>query len=144
METAPSPPAAPPAAPVGDPWRTEVAVLRAAVRRRTFPLGAHLGVPAGARRSLELPWPPTEVDPGLRFDLLAALLGGAPEPAYLWTTRPGVPELHDVDLQWYAAGLRAAAAHGLVLRGCFAVTRTGWLDVVGGGTRCWKRLRLQR
>jgi hypothetical protein len=125
-------------------WRTEVGRFRVAQPRRTFPLGVHLGVPAGPRCSLELPWPPDGVDAGLRSDLLGALLTRAEEPAYLWLTRPGVPERHDVDIDWHAAAVRAFGAYGASLRGSFAVTRSGWLDVVNGEARSWKRLRIER
>jgi len=84
------------------------------------------------------------VDAGLRSDLVGVLLTRAQEPAYLWLTRPGVPERHDVDLDWHAAALRAFGAYGAALRGCLAVTRSGWLDVVSGEAKSWKRLRLER
>ena len=151
MEPAPAPAPAPPPAPGHAPpdalpeaWRREVGRFRVAERRRVFPLGVHVGVPGGPRSSLELPWPPTGLDPGLRFDLVAALLTQGASPAYLWLTRPGVPELHDEDLDWHAAAVRAFDAHGVALAGVHAVTRTGWLDVVTGGSRSWKRLRLPR
>ena len=156
MEPAPAPPDPAPPHDLVAAWRTEVGRFRVAERRRVHPLGVHVGVPGGPRSSVEVPWPPTGVDAGLRFDLVAALLTRAappasPEspaspapPASLWLTRPGVPELHDEDLDWHAAAVRAFDAHGVALAGVHAVTRTGWLDVVTGASRSWKRLRLQR
>ena len=106
----------------------------------------HVGVPLGDRLTVEVPWPtPPGYDAGLRFDLVAALVEGwslAEEDAFGWLTRPGVPEPHDVDLQWLAAATRAFGAHGVGLLGFRALTRTGWLDVRSGERRVWKRLRL--
>jgi hypothetical protein len=142
----PLPPTAPtPDLDVDAAFRLEVGRLRLRDRRRTFPAELRVGRPAGARVSLELP----PADVGLRFDLATALLdvwreehGGG--PAYAWVVRPGVPTVHDTDLAWYAATVRAAGAHGLELEGFRAVTRAGWLDVVTGESRVWRRLRLNR
>jgi hypothetical protein len=127
-------------------FRLEVGRLRARDRRRTFPAEVHVGRPAGTRVSLEVPVP--TADAGLRLDLLAALLdlwreehGG---PAFGWVLRPGVPTPHDQDLAWYAAAVRAFGALGEAPQGFRAVTRSGWLDVVTGESRVWKRLRLDR
>ena len=131
--------------PAQDPdFRAEVARLRSAERRRTFPLAVHVGTPSGTRLRLELPWPvPGEYDAGVRFDVMCALVdeleGGS---AWCWLTRPGVPEVHDVDLAWFSAASRAFGAHAVELAGFRAVTRTGWLDVVTGESRTWSRLRV--
>jgi hypothetical protein len=138
-----------PAPRVADPaFRAEVARLRAADQRRLFPLGVHVGTPDGPRRHADVPWPvPAAYDPGLRFDIVDALVDGLlatqprDEPAWGWLTRPGVPEVHDCDLGWLAAAVRVFGAHGLPLAGFRAVTRTGWLDLVSGENRTWKRLR---
>ncbi|HET6562072.1 MAG TPA: hypothetical protein VFG72_09370 [Marmoricola sp.] len=137
-----SPAAEPPDADAA--FRIEVGRLRARAQRRRFPAELHLGVPGGHRVTLELP----AADAGLRLDLLSALLdlwraerGG---PAFGWVVRPGVPTLHDDDLAWYAAAVRAFGALGESPEGFRAVTRTGWLDVVTGESRVWKRLRLAR
>lgn len=128
-------------------FRGEVARLRAGERRRTFPLGLHLGHPHGPRQEVELPWPvPAEYDAGLRFDVADALVEALLDDSgirsvWAWLTRPGVPEVHDRDLEWLSAAHRAVEAHGLQLAGFRAVTRTGWLDVVSGRRRTWKRLR---
>ena len=92
-------------------WRREVGRFRAAEQRRRHPLGLHVGEPGGWRESVELPWPePAWCDAGLRLDVLVALLGRL-DPAVVathgWITRPGVPELHDADLAWWAAALHA-------------------------------------
>jgi hypothetical protein len=131
-------------------WRTEVGRFRGSQSRRRFPLTVHVGVPLGPRVAAEVPWPmPPGYDDGLRFDLVDALLDAwsgsqSPRPpeGYLWLTRPGVPEPHDVDLLWHAAATRAFAAHDVALVGVLALTRTGWVDVRSGERRGWRRLRL--
>jgi hypothetical protein len=137
-----------PAAPNEGDFREEVDRLRGGERRRIFPVGVHVGVPAGVRRRLEVPWPvPQEYDAGLSFDLLDALVdelvrGESPSGhAWTWLTRPGVPEVHDCDLGWLAAARRAFCSHGLALAGFRTVTRTGWLDPVTGESRTFKRPR---
>jgi hypothetical protein len=123
-----------------------VAALRAQEQRRRHPLGLHVGEPDRWRESVELPWPePRWQDGGLRRDLVVTLLARTgPEVgvASCWLTRPGVPELHDADLAWYAAAVHGFGAHGVALAEFYAVTRTGWVDVVRGERRAWKRLRL--
>ena len=147
----PDPPAAGPDLAVA--WRTEVGRFRAAQPRRIFPLTVQVGVPLGPRVGAEVPWPmPAGYDDGLRFDVVDVLLDawqrlGRQEAqesrdAYLWLTRPGVPELHDVDLLWHAAAAGAFAAHETGLLGVLALTRTGWVDVRTGDRRVWRRLRL--
>lgn len=141
-------PASAPGAPRSDiaAWRTEVGLFRSAQPRRTFPLGVHVGLPLGDRLTIEVPWPASaEYDVGLKFDLMAALVASwscAGKDAFVWLTRPGVPDPHDADLQWLAGATRAFGAHGVGLLGFLAITRTGWLDVRSGERRVWKRLRL--
>jgi hypothetical protein len=125
-------------------FRIEVGRLRARDQRRTFPAEVHVGRPAGPRVSLEAP----AADAGLRLDLLGAVLdvwreqhGGR---AFGWVVRCGVPAPHDADLAWYAAAVRAFGALGEAPLGFRAVTKSGWLDVVTGESRVWKRLRLDR
>ena len=131
----------------GAAWRREVGGFRASEQRRRHPLGIHVGEPGGWRTTVELPWPePRWRDSGLRTDVVTALLAHT-DPATVvaahgWITRPGVPELHDADLAWFAAAVRGWGAHGVALTGFHAVTRTGWVDVVTGEHRVWKRLRL--
>jgi hypothetical protein len=127
-------------------WRREVGEFRAREQRRRHPLGIHVGDPGRWRGSTELPWPePRWHDAGVRVDVVTALLARI-DPTVVaasgWLTRPGVPELHDADLDWYAAAVRGFGAHDVTLTGFRAVTRTGWIDVVTGERRVWKRLRL--
>ena len=129
-------------------FRSEVSQLRSSERRRLFPLGLHVGSPGGVVRRLEVPWPaPADLDQGLRFDLADALIDDLADSwpvgrePWAWVTRPGVPEVHDSDLEWLSAVSRALGAHQLPMAGFRAVTRTGWLDVLTGEHRAWKRLR---
>ncbi|WP_148574363.1 hypothetical protein [Nocardioides caldifontis] len=143
---------------VGDAeWRLEVGRTRAAHRRRALPLTVNVGVPAGPRVTATLPWPPPrELDAGLRFDVVDAVLdqwldqwldqspdrGQDDGPACAWTTRPGVPNLHDEDQLWHAAARHAFEAREVGLVTFRTVTHTGWLDVVTGESTTWRRLRL--
>lgn len=124
--------------------REEVGRFRARESRRVFDPAVHVGVPGGARLSFELPAREAPVaDDALRIDVLSALVQRATVPCgYAWLTRPGVPDLHDLDLRWLAAAAVAFGCVGDRLEGFFAVTRTGWLDVRTGERRVWKRLRL--
>ena len=95
-------------------FRSEVAQLRSSERRRLFPLRLHVGGPGGPLRRLEVPWPaPDDLDQGLRFDLADALIADladswpAGRATWAWVTRPGVPEVHDCDLEWFSAVSRA-------------------------------------
>ena len=104
-------------------------------------------MPLGDRLAVEVPWPaPAAYDHGLRFDLLVTLVErwarGGHRAGFGWLTRPGVPEVHDVDLLWLAAASRAFGARGVDLLGFLALTRSGWIDVRSGERRTWKRLRL--
>jgi hypothetical protein len=133
--------------PVASDWRMEVGRFRAREPRRVFPLAVHVGSPGGPRVQVEVPWPvPVSYDAGLRFDLVSALLerweGNPGGHAFGWLTRPGVPELHDRDLEWHSDTGRAFGGHGLELLGFRAVTRTGWVDVRSGERQVWRRLRL--
>ena len=142
----------PSAVPTGDAvdpraaWRREVGELRAREQRRRHPLGVHVGEPGGWREQVELPWPePAWHDAGLRLDVVVALLDRT-DPAltgtHTWLSRPGSPALHDADLAWHAAAVHGCGVHGRALSGFHALTRTGWIDVVTGERREWKRLRL--
>ena len=124
--------------------RLEVGRFRRRESRRVFDLAVHVGEPAGERdsfvaRAQDLP----VLDDALRIDVVSSLVEQTPETAaYAWVTRPGVPAVHDRDLEWLAAASAAFGAHGRGLAGFYAVTRTGWLDVRTGEHRVWKRLRL--
>ena len=128
-------------------WRLEVGRTRAAHPRRTLPFTVNVGWPAGDRVTATAPWPlPQQYDAGLRFDVLDALLEQWEEAgeaaACGWLTRPGLPSLHDEDLLWLAAALHACASREVELVTFRAVTHTGWLDVVSGESRVWRRLRV--
>ena len=124
--------------------RQEVGRLRAYESRRIFDAGVHVGTLGGPRsgfvlRAQDLP----VVDPGLRVEVVTALLAGAGAAGgTAWLVRPGRPDLHDLDLQWLAAATLAFGIHGRRLDGFYAITRVGWLDVRSGDQKVWKRLRL--
>ncbi len=125
--------------------RREVGTFRAVEQRRRFPVALHVGVLGGPRASWEVPHVPGGLDAAAAFDVVDGRLA-ADQPAEVdaWLTRPGVPALHDHDLLWLRATSAVLASRGTVLRSFHAVTRTGWLDVLGGESRVWKRLRLDR
>lgn len=124
--------------------RTEVGMFRARESRRAFDTSVHVGVLGGPRdsfveRAQDLP----AMDAGLRADLVSALVDETgDECRCAWLTRAGVPELHDVDLAWLAAARIGFGMHGRPLDGFYALTRSGWLDVLTGERQTWKRLRL--
>ncbi len=143
--------------PPADALRREVGLLRAAEVRRVFPARLALGSPGdrGAGTVLSGPvegwpgpaWPPPRwLDAGVRFEVVDRLLGhhDLPGRPHAWLLRPGVASLHDEDLAWLAAVRHSCAAHDVGLAGFWVVTRYGWLDPVGGGSRSWKRLRVRR
>ena len=124
--------------------RREVGRFRARESRRVFDASVHVGVLDGPRdsftvRAADLP----VVDAALRADVVSALLDDAPADwRTAWLVRPGVPHLHDLDLAWLGAARTAFGMHGRPLEAFYAVTRSGWLDVLTGESRAWKRLRL--
>jgi len=124
--------------------RREVGRFRARESRRVFDTSVHVGVLDGARdsftvRAADLP----VVDAALRTDVVSALLDDSPDDwRTAWLVRPGVPEVHDLDLAWLGAAGTAFGMHGRPLEAFYTVTRTGWLDVLTGERRVWKRLRL--
>jgi hypothetical protein len=124
--------------------RQEVGRFRERESRRVFDTTVQVGVLGGPRtgfpvRAADLP----AYDAGLRSDVVGGLLEATPAAwGTLLLMRAGTPEPHDLDLQWLAAARLAFGSHGRVLEGCYAVTRTGWRDVVTGEARTWTRLRL--
>jgi hypothetical protein len=124
--------------------REEVGRFRARESRRVFDLAVHIGQLGGRRDIFVVPARDLPVmDVGLRTDVAAALLEGTDESwREAWVTRPGTPELHDLDLQWLAAVREAFAMHGRTLEGFWVITRFGWRDALTEETRVWKRLRL--
>ena len=124
--------------------RVEVGRFRARESRRVFDVSVHVGVLGGPRdsfvvRAQDLP----AVDGALRTDVVAGLVDGSPAGwGTAWLVRPGTPEPHDLDLQWLAAAWAAFGMHDRTLDGFFALTRSGWRDVLTDEARVWKRLRL--
>jgi hypothetical protein len=124
--------------------RLEVGRFRQRESRRVFDLTVQVGTLGGSRdsfvvRAQDLP----ALDAGLRVDVVSSLLdGGDPDWRTAWILRPGQPEPHDLDLQWYAAARSAFAIHARSLDGFFVLTRSGWRDVLTGDSRTWRRLRL--
>ncbi len=138
--------------------RAEVAALRRREQRRIFPARICLGASPEHGPGHELAWPPRDPpDVGLLFDLLDSLLDASnardrPSDAHdgesrLWLVRPGVPEVHDLDLRAASVALRVATARGAGPGPAYGplvvLTRYGWLDPLTGESRRWKRLRLQ-
>ncbi len=114
-------------------------------RRRRFDPEVHVGVVGGASASVVVPrcWL-AGLDRSLRVELVSALVETAPiTPRALWLTRPGEVAVTSDDVGWLVGGEAAFGAAGLVLGGCYVVTRHGWVDVRSGDRREWKRLRLQ-
>jgi hypothetical protein len=124
--------------------RTEVGRLRARESRRVFDPMVYVGVLGGPRSSFVVAARDRLVmDDALRADVVGRLLEGTPPDCRTaWLVRPGLPELHDDDLRWLAAARLAFGAQARDLDGCYALTRTGWLDVAGDESRRWVRLRI--
>jgi hypothetical protein len=124
--------------------REEVGRLRQRETRRVFDATVYVGRLGGPHdsfvvRAQDLP----VIDVALRTDVLASMLEAAPPDwSSAWLTRPGRPVLGDDDLAWLAAARTAYGMHGRELASCHAVTRYGWVDLVTGHSRAWKRLRL--
>jgi hypothetical protein len=124
--------------------REEVGRLRLRESRRVFDASIHVGELGGPRTGFvvaarDLP----VMDVELRVDVVARLLEDTPASwQTAWLVRPGTPEPHDVDLQWFAAARVGFAMHGSPLDGCYVVTRAGWRDMVSDERRTWVRLRL--
>jgi hypothetical protein len=124
--------------------REEVGRLRQRETRRRFDACLHVGELGGQRTGLVIAARDLPVmDVELRVDLAARLLQDTP-PLWrtAWLVRPGTPDQHDVDLQWFSAVRTACAMHGRPLDGCYVVTRSGWRDLLTGDSRTWVRLRL--
>jgi hypothetical protein len=124
--------------------RLEVGRFRARESRRVFDLSLQVGELGGGRYGVTVPSRDLAgFDASLRTDVAAGLVQRCPEDwGTAWLVRPGTPEQHDLDLQWLAATRTAFGIHGRTLEAFYALTRSGWRDVVSGETRVWKRLRL--
>jgi hypothetical protein len=124
--------------------REEVGRFRARESRRAFDPSVHVGVLGGDRtgfvlRARDLP----VMDAALRIDVASRLVQDSPSTwCTAWLARPGTTERHDLDLQWLAAARTAFGIHGRRLDGCYAITRSGWRDVLTDDGRVWARLRL--
>lgn len=130
------------------PSATEATLRRAVLqhcsgeRRRVFEPVLHVGVPGRVQTSYAAP-PRESLDPGVRTDVVAALLRRVDEPGavpLVWVTRTGEHSLHDVDAAWLAAAAQAFAEAGRPLT-FVVVTRQGWWDPRSGARRVWQRLR---
>jgi len=87
------------------------------------------------------------LDLALRTDALGAAIRRAqasPDgPALMtWLTRPGEPDVQDLDLEWLRAIRSVSAETGADLT-FVVVTRHGWLDPASGVQRRWQRLRIR-
>jgi hypothetical protein len=128
--------------------RLEVGRFRLQESRRRFDPALHLGRLGGARETFVVQRADTPLlDAGLRAEVVCRLLGWfVPEEPErsptVWLTRPGATSVHDEDLAWLAAARTGFGCHGRRLDGFYALTRTGWLDVLSGESRIWRRLRL--
>jgi len=86
------------------------------------------------------------VDLQIGTDLALVLAEQIPGPAWSelvwWVTRPGVPDLHEMDNRWISATRQAAGILGREALPLYVITRSGWLDPSSGESRRWVRLRL--
>jgi hypothetical protein len=123
--------------------RLEVGRFRRGEHRRRFPVRLSLGELAGDRVDAEVP---SEPDAQLSLDLALVLAEQIPADAWdglaWWVTRPGVPDLHEMDNRWIAATSMAAGVLARDPLPLYVITRTGWLDPRSGSARRWVRLRL--
>jgi hypothetical protein len=125
--------------------RRAVFELRHGTRRRLFDPVLHVGALGGP----SVHWVDEgrdRLDRGLRAEIAAALLSRAllevdrPEA---WLTRHGVPDPHDVDLDWVPV-VRGVFAEAAIAPRCVAVvTKAGWYDDVLGERVVWDRLRIR-
>lgn len=136
------------------PWlRRRVAELRSSTLRRSFVLSVEVvpvpdpGAPTGPdnRRTRRDDGRP--LDRGLRVDLLCRLMAGVEStgtPVVVVVVRPGHHAAHtDEDAAWTGSARAAADICRLPLAGVVTVSRWGWLDLVSGRRRDWKRLRIR-
>lgn len=136
------------------PWlRLRVARLRSTTTSRSFPTCVEV-VALGRNDDIDgdlsalvharLDPAPAAPDRGLRVDLLCRLLFAAPGPCVVVVTRP---DYHDVctedDLAWSGSAVAAAGVSAVDLAGVVMLSRWGWLDLLSGRRRDWKRLRIR-
>ena len=116
------------------------AFVHDAGRRRSLPTTCHVGFPCGERVSI----PHDEAhDLSLRTDLVVRAVDGllSTEGACAWITRGGAAGVVDADAEWFAAARAGFASHGLRLPAFLVLHRHGWVDLVGGEQRRWRRVR---
>ncbi len=121
--------------------REEVGRLRAHESRRAFDPSVHVGELAGGRTGFVLrARDEPAMDAAMRIDVSCRLVGDSP-PGWrtAWLVRPGTPEPHDLDVQWLAAVRIAFGIHDRTLDGCYALTRSGWRNVLTGEHQVWAR-----
>jgi hypothetical protein len=125
--------------------REEVGGLRERESRRVFDPSVHVGELGGGRTGFVL-WARDDpaVDAAMRVDIASRLVADSP-PGWrtAWISRPGTPEPHDRDVQWLAAVRTAFGIHDRALDGFYALTRSGWRDVLTEERQVWARLRLR-
>jgi hypothetical protein len=124
--------------------REEVGRFRARESRRVFDHSVHVGVLGGERTGFVLrAGDQPAMDAALRIDVVSRLVEHSSSTwCTAWLARPGTTERHDLDLQWLAAARIAFGIHDRPLDGCYAITRSGWRDVLTDDGRVWARLRL--
>jgi hypothetical protein len=117
------------------------AFVASAGTRRALPTTCHVGHPDAEQVVL-----PEAYDAGLRVDLVERAIDGLTTTAgaCAWITRGGDLGSNDTDVGWYAVARQGFARHGLELTTFVVVTRTAWLDLVGGERRTWRRVRRPR
>jgi hypothetical protein len=132
--------------------RAAVSSLRMTTRARVFAPEIHVGLPDGEQSALLAPSRPVHMlsgevppDHALRTDLVSGLLRMQHEdtlPA-VWLTRVGFPQMHDLDLAWWAAARTAFAEAAVPLPWFVVLTKSGWHRPATGEQRTWQRLRLR-
>lgn len=123
--------------------RRAVFGLRSGERRRVFPARVHVGDPDGERTTYTDDG--TVLDDGLRTDVVAAMLRQQPEgrASAVWISRVGVPEPHDLDLEWTGPCLGAFAESDESPTWFAVITKRGWYTPLTDESVTWKRLRLR-
>jgi hypothetical protein len=114
------------------------AFVAAAGTRRALPATCHVGRPGATSTSLA-----DVAEASLMADLVERAIDGLleTEGACAWVTRGGDLGITDADAAWFAAARAGFARHGLALPAFVVVTRTAWMDLVGGERREWRRVR---
>ena len=128
------------------PWlRRRVAELRASTMCRSFPLSVEvIPVPGDLDDRRRHRDDGRQHDRGFQVDLLCRLMAGADGAVAVVVVRPGHHAARtDTDGTWNAAARAAADVCGAPLAAVVIVSRWGWLDLLSGRRRDWKRLRIR-